>query len=82
MDLSAYCQPTIYQQTGATEYEVTFRIKYTSRLGENVFVLGDIPQLGTTSDLTKHPLKWTEGHIWVSTVPLRTTTPVFRYHYI
>jgi hypothetical protein len=63
-------------------YEVNFRIKYTSELGEDVFVIGDSPQLGSKSDLKKHPLVWTDGHIWVSKTPLVTSTPLFRYRYV
>ena len=45
-------------------------------------MIGDLPGLGTNSDMLKHPLKWTNGHIWVSTTPIRTSSALFRYNYI
>jgi len=45
-------------------------------------VIGDIPELGNEQDLKRHPLKWTDGHVWVSEKPILTRTPNFRYNYI
>lgn len=45
-------------------------------------MIGDIPELGSSLALTRHPLKWTEGHIWVSEIPVVTRQPMFRYNYI
>jgi len=64
------------------EYEVHFKIKYVTKLYEDLFDTGDITERGSAGDLKRHPLKWTEGHIWVSERPLRTSTPLFRYNYI
>lgn len=38
--------------------------------------------MGSDRDMTKCPLKWTEGHIWVTEKPILTRTPVFRYRYV
>ena len=46
-------------------FSVMFKLKYVTVPGEDLFVIGDLPQLGSNKDL-KHGLKWTEGHIWVS----------------
>jgi hypothetical protein len=68
--------------TGTQEYHVTFKIEYPTKYFEDLFVVGDIPELGNDLNLKRHPLKWTEGHIWVSEQPLVTKTPNFRYNYI
>lgn len=72
------------QQTNGSsnEYEVVFKIKYLTEFGENLFVIGDVPQLGTKTAMEKYPLTWTDGHIWVSKTPLRTTSSLFRYKYV
>lgn len=70
-----------YTRSGA-QFSVSFRIYYQSVVGEDLYVLGDIPELGNETSMKKHPLKWTEGHIWVSETPLITSTTIFRYQYI
>lgn len=62
-------------------FQVVFKLKYVTVPGEDLYVIGDLPQLGSTSEL-KHSLKWTEGHIWVSEQPLSTSTPYFSYKYV
>ena len=62
-------------------FSVIFKLKYVTVPGEDLFVIGDIPQLGANKDL-KHSLKWTDGHIWVSEQPLTTSTPYFSYKYV
>ena len=44
-------------------------------------MVGDIPELGDIED-HRHPLKWTEGHVWVSEKPLVTTQSIFHYKYV
>lgn len=62
-------------------YSVSFRLYYKTLFGEDLFVVGNIPELSGSNE-EKHPLMWTEGHIWVSKVPLVTSTPRFTYGYI
>jgi len=68
--------------TAHQEYAVTFKIKYETKWTQQLYVIGDIAELGNDSDLKRHPLKWTAGHIWVSEKPLLTCKPYFRYSYI
>jgi hypothetical protein len=49
---------------------------------DQLYVTGDIAELGNDVNLKIHPLKWTEGHIWVSEKPLITHQPYFRYSYL
>lgn len=62
-------------------YSVTFKIKYQTIPGEDLYVLGDIPELGSNKDIS-HGLVWTAGHIWVSKEPVVTNTPYFSYKYM
>ena len=64
-----------------TKFKVTFRLHYETVPGEDLFVVGNIPELGTIEE-RRHSLKWTEGHIWVSTKPLITRRPTFQYNYV
>ena len=56
-------------------------MQYKTIPGEDLFVVGDIPELGDIED-HRHPLKWTEGHVWVSEKPLVTTQTIFHYKYV
>lgn len=62
-------------------FSVTFSIHYPTELGESIAVLGSVEELGKWKEY-KHHLKWTEGHNWVSTVPLVTKSQSFFYKYI
>jgi hypothetical protein len=50
---------------------VTFKLHYQTVPGEDLHVIGEISELGNLSE-QKHPLKWTEGHIWMSDKALIT----------
>ena len=62
------------------KYAVHFRVHYESNFGEEVCVVGALPDLGDWKG-HKHMLKWTEGHIWVSVKPLITNQRYFCYKY-
>jgi hypothetical protein len=48
-----------------------------------LYVIGDIAEFGSSfSSDNKIPLKWTEGHIWVSERPVITSSQFFKYKYI
>lgn len=61
-------------------YSVTFRVQIKVNFGETICVLGSIPELGKWKEY-KHHLKWTDGHIWESIVPLSTHSFYFQYKY-
>ena len=63
------------------EYSVKFKLYYETIPGEDLFVVGNIPELGKIEE-KKHPLMWTEGHIWVSKEPLITHTSSFQYSHV
>ena len=47
------------------KYFVTFKIFYQTEYGESLQVVGNIKELGSWKAYIC-PLKWSEGHVWVS----------------
>ena len=47
------------------KYFVTFKIFYQTEYGESLQVVGNIKELGSWKAYNC-PLKWSEGHVWVS----------------
>ena len=74
--------PKTMQKSLTTEvkFAVHFRVHYASNFGEEVCVVGGLPDLGDWKG-HKHMLKWTEGNIWVSVKPLITNQRHFCYKY-
>ena len=68
------------QSYDGTTYSLTLRVKYVTVPGENICVLGSIPELGLWKEF-KAFMVWTEGHIWETVKPIVTTTQMFRYKY-
>jgi hypothetical protein len=63
------------------KWAVQFKITYKTIPGEDLHVLGSIPELGNWKEV-KCPLKWTEGHVWVCEKPVIISNPIFRYKYV
>ena len=62
---------------------MTLTIAYETRVGEDLFVVGSIKELGNWKELEKVPLTWTEGHIWVTKKPILVQDQShFNYKYI
>ena len=57
------------------------RTRYTTAFGENICVVGSIPELGNWKQV-KCQLRWTEGHIWETEQPIYTSQPYFTYKYV
>jgi hypothetical protein len=56
-----------------TQYAVYFRVRFPTTSGEDVGVIGELPELGGW-DVTKClKLKWNADHYWETTTPLMTT---------
>ena len=66
-----------------SQYSCSFRVQHRVGNDEKVVVLGSIPQLDKWSwdGPHSHTLKWTQGDVWVSPVPLLTTQYFFHYKY-
>ena len=59
---------TIPQQLNQT-YTIQFRMKFQTKVGQDLCVLGSIPELGNWNkggnmESFKPNMVWTEGHIW------------------
>lgn len=59
---------------------VTFKIKYETKPGQSLCIVGSIPQLGEWSDY-KAQMSWTDDHVWVlEDFPLDVA--YFQYKYV
>lgn len=64
-------------------FAVTFCFLYETKVGEDLYVIGSIRELGEWKNLDILPLTWTEGHVWVTKKPLIVNTQAhFTYKYI
>jgi hypothetical protein len=61
-------------------YSVSLSVMHETIVGENLCVLGSIPELGMWKEF-KCKMVWTEGHVWRTVNPLITSEPAFRYKY-
>ena len=62
------------------KYAVNFEIYFKTKPGQEIYVLGSIPELGEwKTGILK--LYWTEGHIWKNKEPLFINHPYFEYKY-
>ena len=67
-------------QTTKFKYAVNFNIFYETTFGEELYVVGSLPELGKWKEY-KLKLYWGEGHIWTNKEPLLTNHPFFEYKY-
>ena len=56
--------------------EITFTLRYKSYFGENLYIMGDLPELG--SSISGLPMRWTDCG-WTFTI--KTTATRFHYSY-
>lgn len=69
------------QKVGDGFYALHFAIKYETRVGETLAVVGSLKELGSWKDYNCH-LIWTEGHIWRSGRPIIVRESYFEYKYV
>jgi hypothetical protein len=62
-------------------YSVKFSIKYHCEKGQNIFIYGNIPELGSWKE-SKFKLKWKEGHIWKGKLDLPANMKYFTFKYV
>jgi len=63
------------------EFSVKFSINYKTSLGQNIYVLGNIDNLGCWKrNIFK--LKWNEGHNWEGKLTLSTEITNFEYKFV
>ena len=61
--------------------DVCFSVVYQTNWGQNVYVVGDLPQLGEWREHSAIKLRWTEGHVWTTTIRIPPNLP-FHYKYL
>lgn len=64
-----------------TCYYLTLKIKYQTRIGESLCVVGDIEELGSWKNFMGK-MRWTAGHIWVLEDLKINSKPFFSYKYV
>lgn len=62
-------------------YTIEFSIKYSTQIGENIYILGSLKELGNWKE-SKMKLKWTEGHIWKGSLKLPSEITNFTYKFV
>lgn len=62
-------------------YTIKFSIKYQTSPGQNIYILGSIPELGKWKE-NKFKLKWNEGHIWKGKLQLPKHTSHFVFKFV
>lgn len=72
--------PSYGQVSSASEYRVTLKVRYETQLGQTLYVMGNIPELG---DWTHYccQMTWTDDHVWV-TSDLKVKKSHFMYKYV
>jgi hypothetical protein len=59
---------------------VTLKVRYETKLGQCLYVMGSIPELGEWKEYLCQ-MTWTDDHIWVTT-DLVVKSPHFMYKYV
>ena len=62
-------------------YKVELSVRYETKLGQELFVVGSIPELGNWEEFTCK-MTWTEGHVWVSQDLFVQNTSTFQYKFV
>ena len=65
----------------SNSYTVTFSIKYETKFGQNVFLMGSTPELGSWKNPVAK-LKWTEGHVWKLAITFPPNINWFEYKFV
>ncbi len=71
----------LYGSLMNSSFMVTFQIKYQTHPGQEIYILGGIPELGSWKNL-EFKLKWTPGHIWEKTLTLSSDCNSFHYKFV
>ena len=63
--------------------KIIFSIKYNTIFGEEVGILGSIPNLGNWNQTGIFYLKWNNGNIWTGEIPIETNPPMdFEFKFV
>lgn len=71
----------INEYTGnSSSYTVSFSIKYETKFGQNVYLMGSTSEIGSWKNKVAK-LKWTEGHVWRIDINFPSNVRVFEYKF-
>jgi hypothetical protein len=59
----------------ACAVKVTFSLPYETRYGEEIHVVGNVKKLGQWRPRGAVEMRWTDGHIWVTTIEVEFPPP-------
>mmetsp|Transcript_4461 Transcript_4461/g.6617 ORF Transcript_4461/g.6617 Transcript_4461/m.6617 type:complete len:150 (+) Transcript_4461:623-1072(+) len=62
-------------------YNCTLKIPYKTEYGESLQVVGSVEELGAWKSY-KCPMKWTEGHVWITDNLVIKGKSYFTYKYV
>ena len=63
--------------------KIIFSIKYNTSFGEEVGILGSIPNLGNWNQAGIFYLKWNNGNIWKGEIPIEANPPMdFEFKFV
>jgi hypothetical protein len=77
----SYPEEKVYLPDEPDEYTIKFSIKYSTQPGENIYIVGDIKELGNWKE-HKLKLKWTDGHIWKAKLSLPSEVENFCFKFV
>ena len=65
----------------ASEYRLTLKVGYETVVGQSLYVMGSIPELGSWTEFAC-PMTWTDGHVWVTNDLTVRSQAIFQYKYV
>jgi hypothetical protein len=71
----------INEEMSDPSYTVYFSIKYETKYGQNLYILGSVPELGNWKK-TVAKMKWTTGHVWRLEIKFSGDTRHFEYKFV
>lgn len=60
----------------------TFTLEYKTKFGEDIRVVGNVPELGAWDPEKAATMTWTPGHVWETTLPLAIPDEPLEYKYV
>lgn len=68
-----FCKPSV---------TATFTLEYKTSFGEEIRVVGNVPELGEWDPEKAASMKWTDGHVWEIVLPLVIPDEPLEYKYV
>eukprot|EP00931_Biecheleriopsis_adriatica_P050528 TRINITY_DN29260_c0_g1_i2.p1 TRINITY_DN29260_c0_g1~~TRINITY_DN29260_c0_g1_i2.p1 ORF type:complete len:163 (-),score=35.33 TRINITY_DN29260_c0_g1_i2:32-520(-) len=72
----------VRREKAAARTEVEFSVCYHTSFGQNLFVVGSAPELGSWDLSKKVHMRWTEGDVWRAKVEFPAGQSTVEYKYV